>query len=330
MSRLYNEEIKERYLSQYDNEQTQKTIRNVFFKTELIESVLEKDLFDCTLDELGKCIENNNPQTRSVAKSTGRFISNYISWAIEERLKINKINQLKGVTTEWYDQFIDTTKKIHFSYSEFLELLEDEAMLNATDKIFLFLLFEGAIGERFSQIKEMKYSDIDFDNNIIYIKERDYHMKVDEKLIRYLEKSRNENTYYQYNQKIGEFVEKELLPSEYIFRNVKSPRSTEGQQIGMNVLYSRLHTLKDILNVEHLGAQSLRQSGMLWEAVKIHKEEGKLAYDELARIGEKYDYSTIKNPNTGEPYYNTFLMREFLNSENLFELYGLNIEIEKR
>lgn len=237
MNKLYNEDIKERFLAeQYENEATRVTIRNVFYKTELIESVLDKDLYECTLEELGKCIENTNPHTNNVARSNGRFISQYISWAIEQRLRKNTINPLKGVIPEFYDKFVDHSRKIHFSIDEFIDLLENEAMYNQQDKSLLCLFFEGVIGEQFSQIRELKFSDIDFENKTIYVKERDYHVPVHEKCIEYLEKTRDEKTYYQYNSNSKEFVEKPLLESEFIFRNIQSPRGVPNEPIKQNVI----------------------------------------------------------------------------------------------
>src|SRR5205085_10531876 len=162
MGKLYNEETKERFLSTYENEQTQTTIRNVFFKTELVESVLEKDLYDFTVEELGKAIENTNPHTANVARSNGRFLSQYISWAIESRLRKNALNPLKGVVPDWYDRFIDKNKKIHYSIKEFIDLLEQ--IDNGQDQAFLFMIWEGVMGERFSQLQELTYDDVNKDN----------------------------------------------------------------------------------------------------------------------------------------------------------------------
>jgi integrase len=328
MNRLYNEEIKEKFLSTYENEQTQKTLRNVFYNASLIENVLEKDLYEFTQDEIGKVIANTNPHNSNVARSIGRFVSQYISWAIEERLRTNKLNPLKGVITEWYDNFVDKTKKIHYSYEEFLELLEHPNMLSAQDQTFLFLIYEGIMGQKFSQLRELKFSDIDWNHNTVYVKERNEKIKVSDECIKYLEKAHNQSTYYQFNKTTKEFTEKELLPSEYIFKNVKSPRATEGQQVGINVFYSRLHTLKDLLELEYLTPNAIRQSGMIYEAVKIYKEEGTLAYDQLAKVGEKYAYSQLENG--GYTYYNTYLMKEFLNENNIKELYDIDVEIKLR
>jgi integrase len=328
MNKLYNEAIKEKFLSTYDNEQTQKTLRNVFYKTELIESVLEKDLYDFSLEEIGKAIENTNPHNNNVSRSTGRFISQYLSFCIEERIRTNKINPLKGVLPEWYDKFVDKSKKIHYSYDEFIELLEDERMMNGQDQAFLFLIFEGLMGQKFSQLQNLKFSDIDWDNNTVYVKERDEHIKVSEDCIKYLQKAYNQNTYYQWNSTNKEFNEKELLPSEFIFKNVKSPRGIENQALKINVFYSRLHALKEIFELDYLTPNAIRQSGMIWEAVKKYNEEGVLGYDQLAKVGDKYEYSKITN--NGYTYYNTFLMREFLNEQNIKDLYDIDLEIEKR
>jgi integrase len=326
MSNLYNEETKERFLSQYDNEATQKTIRNVFQNTFIIENTLEKDLFEQNLTELGKSIGNVNPHTNNVARSTGRFISNYISWAIENGYRESNLNPLKGVDQEWYDKFVDRTRKIHYSFEEFLLLLED--VQNYQDKALLFLLWEGISGERFSQIQELQRNDINFDNNTVYVKERDYHVPVSKECIEILEKAINERTYYSYVSKSQEFKEKELLDSEFLIKNVKSPRTMTGSQISMAVVYNRFAAIKDYLNLEYLTPKALEQSGMIKMSIDVYEEEGILGYDQLAKVGEKYNYSKLNN--NGYEYYNTYLMREFINEQNIKDLYDLDVEITKR
>jgi hypothetical protein len=91
----------------------------------------------------------------------------------------------------------------------------------------------------------------------------------------------------------------------------------ENEPIKTNVIYKRIHTFKELFSRDqYLTPNALRQSGMLYEAFLLHNKYGVLGYDQLAEIGEKYDYSTIMNPSSGKPYFNTFLMREFINVEN--------------
>jgi hypothetical protein len=67
---------------------------------------------------------------------------------------------------------------------------------------------------------------------------------------------------------------------------------------------------------------------MLYQSYLIYLEEGKLGYDQLAKIGEKYNFSKLEN--NGYSYFNTYLMREFISSENLKDLYDVEVEISKR
>jgi integrase len=191
-------------------------------------------------------------------------------------------------------------------------------------------MWEGIIGEQFNQIKELQYSDINWNDCSIYVKERNRHIKVDVKCIEYLEKARNENTYFQYNSSTQEFNEKELLNSNFVFKTIRSPRGLENEPIKTNVIYKRIHTFKELFNTDYLTPNSLKQSGMLYQAFLIHSRDNVLGYDQLAEIGEKYDYSTIMNPSSGKPYFNTFLMREFINVENLKDLYNIDAEIKIR
>jgi hypothetical protein len=71
---------------------------------------------------------------------------------------------------------------------------------------------------------------------------------------------------------------------------------------------------------------------MIKMAVDIFKEEGVLGYDQFAKVGEKYNFSKINSNNNGVEYeyYNTYLMKEFINEENIKELYGIDVIIQKR
>jgi integrase len=325
VNRIYNEHIKEEFLSQYDNEQTRKTIRNVFFKTNLLESVLEKDICDFSLEELGKAIANTQPITKNVSRSNGRFISNYISFCIENRYRKNTINPLKGVLPEWYDTFVDK-RKLHYSYDEFIELLE--SLSNGQDQAFLALIWSGILGEKFSQLTELTHSDIDYENNKVYVKERDEWIPIEKELMKYIEKADNEKTYYQYNMKTEEMTEKLLLPSAFLFKNVKSPRSQEGIPVGMSVLYNRLHAIKQQNELEHLTPVSIKQSGQIKMSVDLYEKYGVLAYDQFAEIGARYLSPTIEN--NGYVYYNSYLLREYISEDNIKNLYGIEVEITKK
>lgn len=327
MDKLYNTDIKERYLNERfgENEGSQKTIRHLFYKSEMVEDILDKDLFNFNVEEIGKVILNSNPHSSNVARAYGRTISRYISWAIDNGFRDDNLNPLRSVALEYYDQFVDKTKKIHYSFDEFIDLLE--SLKNDQDKALLFLFFEGIIGRSFSQIRELKISDIRKETNEIYVKERDEWIKVQPQCIDYLYAAHEQKVFYTF--KDGDYNESELLPSEFIFKNVKSPRSQPGVSVNPSVLYTRINSIKESHLLEYLTPNALRQSGMIFYATVLYKRDREVRYDQLAEIGEKYQFNKLTSKDNFS-YYNTNLMKTFLNSEVIEDLYGMEIIIEKR
>ncbi|KON87420.1 hypothetical protein AF332_11680 [Sporosarcina globispora] len=322
-NKIYNLDIKEKFLSTYENEQTQNTLKYVFYRSYSAEELLEKDLYDFTSDQIKKVIKNTNPHSLVTAKSTTRFITQYISWAIGEGLRSN-LNPLKGLDDSFYEGLIDKTKKIHYSKEEFIDLLEK--LPNAQDQAFLMLMFHGIIGNKFEELRELSYNDIDWNNNKITLRKRNNQIiEVDDVTMRYLENAHKQQVYFTYNEKNGEHSERELLPNEYIFKSLKSPRAKEGESVTQAVLYTRLTNIKKEFDLEYLTPNAVKQSGMIFMAVELYNgKRDKLEYEDFEKIGKKFDYSMLNN--NGYQYYNTTLMKEFCNSKNSKELYDIEIE----
>lgn len=323
MSNLYNEEVKNRYLQTYDNEGTQNTIRHIFTKSATTEETLQKDLYNFSLEDLIDVFKNINALTKSVVMSAGRFIKSYISWCIKNGYRDDNLNPLTGIENDWYAQWVNKNLKIHYSYNEFIELVEDPILLNAQDQACLFLLFEGVKGESFLELRSLKYENINFDENEIFINDREYSIKVSDQCLHYLQKAYEQKTYYTFHN--GDYKEKELLESPYLFKNVKAGRTEPGNMVSMAVFYNRLNSIKtDLLELEYLTPNGLSQSGQIKMSVDLYQEYGKLEYEQFEVIGRKYNSSMITN--NGYTYYNTFLLKQYINPTNIKELYGIDIE----
>ncbi|MCM3584239.1 hypothetical protein M3182_00605 [Mesobacillus maritimus] len=332
MNILYNEEIKNIFLSIYDNPRTQNTIKYVFYKSASIERYLDKDLYNFSLTQIGEVIEKSRPYSSTVARSSGRNISQYISWAIENGYSDISLNPLKDVDSKWCDQFVDKNKRTHFSEDELYNIII-EHLPNAQDQALISVLFEGIIGEDFKELKNLSYNNINWETNEIIIIGRNTPIMVSDRTIWYLKKATNETTYYFYNTESDDYTKKELIDSKFIFKNVMSPRAKKGQPVSKQTFYSKLNSIKEILDVD-FNPNSIKQSGMIKMAADIVKKKveigdmPELAYNEFALIGEKYNVSKLSN--NGYEYYNTNLIREFITEDKLNELYGLIVSISKR
>jgi integrase len=326
-NKLYNPEIKEKYLSKFESEetQTQNTIRHILRKAYIMEESRQRDLYDFNIEEVGNVIKNYvNPRNKTVAKSTIRFISSYISYCCDIGLRENGINPLDEMTKdeEWVSSLVDMTKKIHYSDDEFLNLVRQ--LENEQDKAMLTLMFEGIIGQSFSQLTVIKYDDIDWKNNKVYVEERNESIEVNKDCIEFIELAFKETSYKTYNEKENRYSERDLLPSTYLFKNLKTPRANEGDPVKQNVLYSRLTQIRNEFHLDYLTPNSIKQSGMLKMAAELFDENGKLEYGEFEKIGDKYGLSKIFS--NEYYYYNTTMMKQFISSENLKELYNIDIK----
>jgi integrase len=330
MSDFYNEAIKNRYLDEITNEGSRNTIKYVFLASKRTEEIKGMDLYNFSKEDIALVLKDIPMISFHTVRANFSYINSYITWCIKNGYRENNLNPLDTVDRKWLSQFYDKTLKIHYSYDEFIDLLEDDILQNSIDKSLLMLMFHGIIGEQFSQIKSLQFSDIDFNNKTIYVKERNYHVPVDEKTIEYLQKARNEKTYYQFNSGNKEFTEKVLLESQYVFKTIQSPRGEANAPIKTNVIYKRLHSFKELFESEYLTPNAIKQSGMIKMAADLFLRDGIIGYDQLAEIGEKYDYSTILNQSNGEPYYNTHLMKIFITESVIKDLYNIDAEIKIR
>lgn len=328
MNEFYNEAIKNRYLESIENEDSRYVIKYIFIASKVTEEILEKDLYNFSDEEVFLVMKNISPKSDNGARANINYLRAYISWAIKIGYRENNINPLDAVDRKIYSQFVDRNLKIHYSLDEFIDLIEEKDMLNGQDQAFLFCLWSGINGKQFSEIRDLKFEHINWDENKIYIVERDVTIEVSEQCIKYLDKAYKQDTYYTYNPETKEYNEKILLESNFVFKNVKSGRTEPHTKVSMAVLYNRLNMLKQIFNLEYLTGNSIRQSGMIYMAYESFVREGKLDKEQFYEIGYKYNVSMI---NDGEKDYpNVTLMKEFISSENLKELYDVDVNITFR
>jgi hypothetical protein len=338
MSELYNPEFKEQFLSKYP-EQTQKTYANMFSKATSAEKLLEKDLYEFNLNEIAKVIKNANPKTTGVAKSIGRYISTYINFALFKGKIPNRDNELKAVPSEWYEQFVDKTKKLHFSYDELFEPVNGilDKLRNAQDQAFIALMFEGVLGQSFVELQLLHYNHINWNTNEIQIHDDNGFNRtitVSDQVMKYVENAYKQPTYFTYVPDTDEFNERELMHTDFVFRNTKSPRVVQGEPVSQAVFYNRIKNIKgEIVNdFDYITPNAIRQSGMIKMAVDLIKdkiergEEPKITYQDVwKKIGEKFNFATFDN--NGQIYFNTNLLKESVNESTIKSLYNLDVII---
>ena len=138
-----------------------------------------------------------------------------MSWAITNGRRTNNINPIHGLGRDWERKFIDKNTKRFLSESELNDIIE--GLHNAQDKALIQCIFEGILGQGFSELISMRYSKIDWVNNTVSVidkrsnKERE--VQVSDKCLQLIKEA-----YYQILYRSEETdTEKELVDYELCF-----------------------------------------------------------------------------------------------------------------
>lgn len=322
----YNNPIKNKYLESIENENSRMTIGYIFNHSKGTETILERDMYNFSREDIESVMKNISPGTANYAKSSLFHIRSYISWAIKHGYRDNNMNPLDNITGSWASKFVDRTSKIHYSEEELEDLLSE--FHNAQDQAMVRLWFEGAGGREFSEVKNLSYYDVDWLNNILTLRDENNEerkIKVSDKCMKYIENAYHQTSYLFV--KDGEISsERPLEQSDFILRNVAHRKVDEKSNvIGIGSIYKRLKEIKEYFNLDVFSPNAIRQSGQIYMVSEIYKRDGRFG-DKLQwyEIGEKFDVTRVNN----NP--NVTMMKNYITSENLKNLYGLDIKIEKK
>jgi site-specific recombinase XerD len=331
MSKMYNEEVKETFLQYLIDEEgyTDETVhvfRFVFYKSYDVEDILQKDMYDFNMSELKQVLLNANKSTLNSVRAFASMMKKYIDWAIRTGLTNSNINQMDMFTTKDYEECIDKSKKLFISEDELIDI--EDKLVNYQDKVILRLLFEGANGHEVSELINLKKYDVDYEKKQLRLyddKNGERFIVVSDRCLEFIERAIDEKKYYARN---GDKTsahgksEYEYFETDHVIKNVLTGR-TKGAA-DKNVVYRRMYMIKEIFDMPYLTIKNVWRSGMIKMAVDLYKEEGELTNKQLAKIAEQFGLGKIIN--NGHETYNFHAMRQFINRDNILDLYGIDIE----
>ncbi|WJV20774.1 site-specific integrase [Rossellomorea marisflavi] len=326
-NRMYNEEIKQKFLDTYENEGSKNTIKYLFYNSYENEVPLDKDLYDFDLSEIRLVIFSSNPKSISVARQKSVFISQYISWAIENNLRKTTINPLQDIRGEWFEQFVDPDIKQYISLSNLHEM--EQRLVNYQDIAVLRLLFEGVYGQASSEIRNLKFEDINQSSGEIRLyddKKGERKITVSQSTLDILNKAYDQKIYQNNNGETTRQKETDLLDNEYVVRPTKRGRVIEGR-VSQTVVMKRIKMISELFDMEDMTPKSITRSGMIYMAYRLLKESGKkeLTKDIFEAVGDRFNLTKIHQVssinNQEYSYHNRTVMSEFINEENIKKLY---------
>jgi hypothetical protein len=298
MSKIYNPEIKERFLNTIDLSKYPPGWWNrVFEKAKTYEEYLGKDLHSFTTSEILEFYRLFEIKTLSPLIVYNTNLIKYGQWAYMEHLIVDGQNHYEEINNE---MLLQCTSKLRLQKSLLVNGMFDEFMskvFNYQDKYILQSLYEGIKGKEYTEITSLKLSDID-SNGIAHLC-TGRNIEVSDKFIDICEKADSQRTYMQLN---GMGREYKLLSSIYIFKQKDQGRNAKLSRIGVYKNIRRIIYYIDA-HYDSVTSKSIKDSGFI---------------DHLNERADKYNISVeqlLDNPSL---------------CEDLINKYDFNIMVRKR
>lgn len=322
-SGFYNEEQKARFLEPL-TESTRVSYSRVLSRAKYIEEPLGKDLYNFNQEEIELLIRYMNPKTLESVQHSVNIIQLYMRWAIEEDLRSNNINPLDGLTgKEYFKKFVDSTAKLLFRDDEVYEIID--RLINFQDKAAVLSLYEGIGGKQFSELIQLRTTDITTGNNGIELTNETGHKRLFEasdRLMNVLLKAAEETEYFKKNGEISSTARSsstvKLLNSPYVMKPIHTNLKGFDRKVQAHSITRKYRTIAELFDMPYFTPINVRNSGMLKMARDIYFSTGELTTNDYKEICSKYGVGTQNKWNQGH----LFLRRNFLNIDKIVELFG--------
>lgn len=319
---IYNPEVKEQFLSNY-KPSTQKTIRRIFKASYLSEKDLNKDLYAFNREELRSFFFFLRPAKFASSKQNGHFVKHYIDWAIENGYK-KGVNPLDGLAQDWFKQFVDEESKHYFTEEELTNVVDQ--CQNAQDAVIVQLITEGVLGEACEELLNLKKDDIDFENNILTLRDeknrKERKRKVSDKCIKLCKQALAESEYIKSNGEASPDVLSpvvKLVNNDYVIKSALTNTKNFGKA-EYGLIHRRLDVLSNYFKLPNFTPKNIHNSGMLIMAKNIYLEKGSLDENDFDLI---FDTFGVRNMVKHGSQVYASMRQEFLNIEKLKELYNI-------
>lgn len=329
---MYFQEANKLEFINYIGESYFGSCRNIFKKSKSLEEKLNKDLFQFDLPEIAILLKELNSYSKQSIDQRKFIIKHYINYFLEKRT--DKINPFELEDTKWHEKFINQEGRKLITEKEFNKLVSTFA--NKQDAVICQLCYEGICGARYSEIRNLKKTDIDWNTNTLLVKDDvkgERVVKVSKICIDILKGAIEEVEYKSKNgsskSKMGR-TSQPLADNNYVVRGSIHKLKDSKERIAYHAILRRIENLKPHSPKFNITTKTLRYSGMMQSAIDLSKRTGTSIKDFVNEI----HWAEVAKQFNIKPYYDAkgyvfyHGLTDHLNDDVINEFYN-EIEAEK-
>jgi len=299
MKKLYNDEIKQRYIEKKESETiiSEGSLQNLFNKTMEFEERLGKDVSCFTYYEIEEMYKTWNSSSFNTLQVQHSNLTMYTDWCINNSLVVDFQNHFrefnKNTLTNCLNLVIFNSRI--FSREQVLEWCSDVYTKNPSDAFILLALFEGIRGDKYSDIANLKMSDFNADELTVRLPYNKKKVKISQQLYNYAKKA-DETLFYR---SLLSNAELPLLDDDLIIKNKYNAIMGADEKNRNRRVEKRVKQMAEYFGLDNiLTTKALIESGVLCYVIQKCKETGLEAYECIKKYGEEienqFDYKIIR------------------------------------
>jgi len=307
--KLYNEEVKQKYLERFSNEDTRGVYTRLFQRSRETEEKLGKDIYNFSDNEMEDFLRNTlRPKTKESARTYCNVLANYVQWAIDNShiTGVTHFNNPLKRRQEYFFEFVPDLK-LYISKTEKMAIMA--TLLNKQDSFIIDALWEGIQGRQLSELVNLRLEDVRKHEGVILL--RDDNGIVTRKLVYTPEEvlestifdnavlANKEKSYYKNNGVIdhdSNISETFALPfSDYVLKSAvtNSKNNKGGEKVSYYTIYNRLEMIRRLEGMEEyadaLTTVNIVRSGMIHMASKLYQRDGEIGTKQIKEICARYN-----------------------------------------
>lgn len=337
--KMFNQEIKLKYLDRFENEDTREVYGRLFRKSYEREVKLNKDIYNFNDNDIQSFLkEVVKPKTKESARTYCNVLSNYIDWAIGS----SEINDAENLTNpmkrrqDYYYEFV-ADNRVYFSLEEKQALTT--SLKNKQDSVIIDALWEGIQGTKLSELVNLRIADVQWKNKKIILRDNEGNATREIKYdhdscpwfdeVTVFENALLANKEYEYLKMNGtvDYIDNVrdsvLLPvkSAYVLKSAPTnskDNENGGQKVSYYTVHNRLEMIRGLDEYsdfkDMLTTKNIVRSGMIYTALQLYKRDKELGRNQLEEICRRYNMNY------------KWSLKDFLNMDTLVQLYPEEFE----
>lgn len=289
--KLYNKQLKERYLNSLEN-QIAKVLEYIFFKSSDLEYQYDKDIANFSSSQFEEFLTYLNRKSIASLTTSLSLTKSYIDFAIKEGYVNSFLNIAETFNRENSKKYVNQIVLDNKYINE--EIYNDlvNSLINAQDAAIFALLWEGAKGEGYEELINLKQKgDIDEINNKVTLTKNNGSKRKIEVCSKTIDILTDAIVETVYNKDNGENENSRkssmhLAETKYVLR--PSGKNKTDKIISQNI-NARLKRMAKWYGNPYLTPTSVWESGMRHYAQQLlNKNNGELSEVDYEKIHKKF------------------------------------------